>query len=62
MKKTSKKREYFIRSFSCYDCYGKDDDITYIVEDKEDEIYFSTENKEHAEILRDLLNKTQVFK
>ena len=56
-----KKRKYSIRSYDNHDCWGRYDDTTYVVEDKEDEVYFSTGNKEHAKMLRDLLNKVQVF-
>ena len=49
-----KKRTFVIRSSNNYD------DTTYCIEDTEDEVYFSTDNKEHAELLCELLNKLPI--
>jgi len=56
-----KKRTFVIRSSNNYDCWGRYDDTTYCIEDTEDEVYFSTDNKEHAELLCELLNKSKTF-
>lgn len=55
-----KKRSFSVRTIAQHDCWGRWEDSTYVIEDNEDEVYFSTGCKKHAESLCDLLNKTRI--